>query len=469
VSSNTDDPKSWILLANIVLKNRNFREYFAITKMALQIHPDNSDLRKAFLIAIGLNPKFKKGINYYSTLIKNKKVPKDEYLILASLIFSINPNISRDIYHKIISVDASNVLSKQGLRAVDHCLKVKKKPVIGFVITHDFHRWIFESIFNALEAHGLTYMIVNRACLLSLSQVGVVILADPNPTIISEIQTLMPETVSIYTTHGVSLNGKNFAIYGSASCDYFCVTSQPIAKDLRSISLIQEERFWMTGYPQMDHLFSKIKEKETAYKKKKKDMSESGNLNKTVLVSSTYNKDFGLAYHLGSDPVSLIRGQNEKIKIIFSLHPHIHKINPKLALSWKKIAKETANVEIYDGNDMNTMDLLPEADLLISDVSSIAISFLALNKPFIRVILPSLLGTSLAIDTKELEEKINASSYTISDINLLSQTVNKLLFNEEPKNILESRRALRDYYFGDLTDGRAGDRIVEKIKEVLAL
>ena len=164
--------------------------------------------------------------------------------------------------------------------------------------------------------------------------------------------------------------------------------------------------------------------------------------------------------------------QHEGVRLVYKPHPRVITGTAPVIAAHERIvaAIKAANAERATGDkhvialDGSILDLMAACDLLISDVSSVALDWLYLHteRPLWMA------------DPREDEERLlHASpaaggSYLLSKPGVASATMRILesIDNDEKK---PAREQLRQYYFGDLAPGQSTQRFVEEIDALVSL
>jgi glycosyltransferase involved in cell wall biosynthesis len=176
-----------------------------------------------------------------------------------------------------------------------------------------------------------------------------------------------------------------------------------------------------TGWPKMDLLFPTVKNK---------------NSKPTVLFASTFTKSLSLA-HQHDVFIELKRIiETQKYHWIFNLHP---KMDEQIVLKFKDLAKKYQFPFIETSDNL---EHLRNADLLLTDTSSIITEFILQEKPVVtfknRVPKPHLINV---LEVKDLEKSIDFGLTKPKEIMDNIQVFNQ---NEHP-----------------YTDGKSSERVVD--------
>jgi CDP-glycerol glycerophosphotransferase (TagB/SpsB family) len=106
-------------------------------------------------------------------------------------------------------------------------------------------------------------------------------------------------------------------------------------------------------------------------------------------VAPTFTQGLSAVEILGERLVESVRGVDDSIRIMIRPHPHSRKTHPALLKVWKKQAAILPRVSVHDEEDLSLMDLFPLADVMVSDVSSAGLAWLATDRPLVCITDPS--------------------------------------------------------------------------------
>lgn len=332
--------------------------------------------------------------------------------------------------------------------------KMKRDEPVRVVcyLRHKWHYHIQCSIADALTRMNIPVYYSDSIWFAVASRPDVLVISEALCDDLAKIRYMLPNCVIVNTRHG--LGDKNHAALGGSHSDYVCVSSESVARLLERDDMILREKIWVTGFPQMDSLFRGLCEG-----------ANSQRTGKTVLFAPTCTPELSAAFLLEDDLVQKIRGNDTDVRIIIRPHPHLARTLPSIVKKWLFESHQNVNVEIRAEENINIVDLYLESDLMISDVSSAALSWLATDKPLICVVDREKAEKSWHYAPDGLEWKMHDASILVENIDELPPSVCKALRN--PSLLAEKRRPYRDYLFGNLQDGVAGQRIADRIHQLL--
>lgn len=267
------------------------------------------------------------------------------------------------------------------------------------------------------------------------------------------VRDSLPRCAIVNTRHG--LGDKNHAAVGGSQADYICLSSTPVADLFESRFLISREKIWVTGYPQMDSLF-----RDLALPRHRKP-----NDRPKVLFAPTYDSGLSAGLLLADRVIEAIRGDDAEIEIHIRPHPHLNRDHPSVVAAWRDAATRKRHVYLYADDAQNIMTIMPRCDLMVSDVSSAALAWLATGRPLVCIVHPEMAAKSVKTATDGTEWRMHEAATLVTNPSALKTAVARSLSN--PRHLQDKRDALRDFLFGDFTDGTASRRIADRIENLL--
>jgi len=455
VATHPHEEEGWHVLLACVEQCGNVLEAERLARLGLERFPASARLRLALAGALAQRGRTQDA----AILLRGGGLTGDEALLLAELELANDPDEARRLYSALRDEFPASNLATLGLRAAAGlCAARPRPPEIGFLLSEDWHRWIQEPVAEALDARGIPYFFTTKPWIFKVHRPQAVVLSAPTPYLVKELRTLVPEACLVNTRHGISVNGKNYGLYASAACDRVCVSSEQHARETRELALLPEERVWPTGYPQMDGLFRRLLEPSPDKGRPR---------GRRVLFAPTFSPELSAAYLVGEDAVSALRGADDTIGVVLAGHPRLRRDAPQLVAAWKRQAETLPNVEYFDSSARNIVTFLAEVDVLVSDVSSVATQYLALGRPLVRLVDPARARATSAFAPDGTEWELLPASTTVSRAQDLPGAVGMALDGAEPEDLRAIRSRLRERFFGSLTDGRAGERIAQRLAQLL--
>jgi len=313
-------------------------------------------------------------------------------------------------------------------------------------INQRFHYAILRALFGALAARHRT-IFTSDARRLADFDPDVVIVADAQS---DALRRFLPRAEFVFTRHG--LISKNMSYAAARTSDYTCVTSEESRLSYLANGGAPRKGFWITGYVQMDPLF------------REKPLPIPFALppaNKTVLYAPTFNDLLSSAPMLGPRTVELIRGARRDISIVIKPHPHICGQRLEWMDGWRAAAAREPDVFLVEDPAADLVPYLKAADLLVSDASSAALMYLALDRPIVLITNPNAAKDTARYDPNGPEWAWRDMGEEVFDVMELAAAVARGL--DDPADRRERRLHYRRLLFGILTDGRAAERIVAHV------
>lgn len=322
--------------------------------------------------------------------------------------------------------------------------KVKAKRV-ALHMGQSFHYGILRPVLDACSGEHEVLLTPHAEALVDFRP-DVVVTADSH---ISYLRAWLPDALFVWVRHG--LISKNTSYLASRIADFACMPSEAVCDGYAAHGGTPRRDFWATGYVQMDSLFRAERSPPRVAQKNGK---------RVVLYAPTWNATLSSAPMLGSRVVELIRGRRRDVTLVIKPHPVIADRNPEWIETWRALAAREENVELVEDPSANIMPYLEAADLLISDASSVIFEFLALDRPIILISNPARHGTA-HFDATGIEWRWRDVGEELDDVNDLPCAVERAL--DDPGANAKRRADYRLRLFGEYTDGRAAERIAEKI------
>lgn len=171
-----------------------------------------------------------------------------------------------------------------------------------------------------------------------------------------------------------------------AAADFVCGSDWDLAR-FRKFSVAPRRGFLLTGNAWVDEVFrlpQRVARRESP----------------TILFAPTYNPETSAASVLGDRLVPLIRAVYPQSRVIIKPHPHILSVpqfdDPNLSIirhhrplfqqwvtAWERNAREDPYVQFVTDPGISITRLFKNADVLISDGSSLILEFMSLDRPML--------------------------------------------------------------------------------------
>ena len=188
-----------------------------------------------------------------------------------------------------------------------------------------------------------------------------------------------------------------------------------------------------TGWPKLDVLFSENKIKQRKYELKSKY-----NVDKIVLYAPTFSPSLTSAKDSFTDIFKIAEDQKKLLMIKFH-----DLMDAEVKRAYEDEAEKYNNVIVHKGR--NIIPLLVDADIMISDTSSVIYEFLILNKPVI------------SINTRSKNPRwVNLKSSS-NLIEKLEDTLANDTYKDRRKEIISE--------YHPYNDGKSSERVLNAIEE----
>ncbi len=453
IAENPADLKSWSRLFNAVYQQRNIRELSILTRTLSEMFAGNARILE-FCLGVQI-----------SAHLMDDACASAKTLDELSALEKIQSR--RDIYYlqSIFKITGSGT-AIPSLDTTDNFIRRFNDPVLNSpaaadidvvcFLQHQFHLSIQQRVAEHLRDKGFNVIFSEADWVVSAVKPKVLLTSEALYGKLEVIRREVPDCLIVNTRHG--LGDKNHAALGASHADRICVSSDEIASLFMKTYLVAPEKIWVTGFPLMDEVFENTSIEIAGNR-------PSARKEKVVLFAPTFTPHLSAAFFLADDIVRNIRGDNSDIHIIIKPHPHLLTKNQTIIQAWTKAAAESKNVSIELNASVNAMSLFDRADLLISDVSSVALAWMAVDKPLICVIDEQSAKASSNYASDGIEWQMLKHNRTVNDTTQLSAAVAMML--NEDRSSQTQRREFANILFGDLRDGRSAWRISEKIGDFL--
>ena len=311
-----------------------------------------------------------------------------------------------------------------------------------------YHHGILRPVFEAARGRHHCLLTADLRTLVEFEP-EVVVVAESHGAL---LRGRLPRALFVWVRHG--LLSKNTTCYSARVADFACLTSEASRDWYLRHGGRPRRAFWITGYVQMDPLFR-------AAPLPLPPGLPAGR--KMVLYAPTWNAELSSAPLLGERLVELIRGGRGDLSVVIKPHPVIAARSPEWLASWRALARSEPDVHLVEDPSADIMPLLKAADVLVSDVSSVIFEYLALDRPMVLITNPER-HRSAYFDPTGIEWRWRDVGEEVRDIEELPAAVGRAL--DDPARGAERRAHYREKLFGDCADGRAAERIVDKIGEL---
>ena len=358
---------------------------------------------------------------------------------------------ARDWIGQTIALDPADVYAHAAAASIEAGFAgLKRRPRVALHLNQRYHYRILRPVFDAL---------LERHPVLLTPHVNELIDFDPDVVVVAESQSALlrrklPRALFVWVRHG--LISKNATCFAARTADFACLTSE-LSRDWYIAQGGRPRRdFWITGYPQMDPLFRKAPLPLPLQLPADR---------KTVLYAPTWTAGLSSAPMLGERTVELIGGARPDLSIVIKPHPVTADHHPDWLTTWRALAADHPHVHLIDDRAADVMPYLKAADVLVSDASSVIFQYLALDRPIVLVTNPERRSVG-HFDPTGIEWRWRDVGTEVHDVAELPAAVSAALDN--PALGADRRAHYREQLFGSYNDGRAAERIAQKITELWA-
>lgn len=255
---------------------------------------------------------------------------------------------------------------------------------------------------------------------------------------------LFPESkiIKIGINHG-AYHFKPFAnVKGHNMFNQFHFTSSSEVEEARAIGITSGVGL---GFPKMDDAFNGTYSKEVL--DELKDELNLDKNKKTILFSATWDKSQMSAVHKWYTKLS---DYTKNYNVLVTLHIWTSE-------QFKNTIKNTPNVICVESQNITPYIMI--SDICVGDTSSILSEMCALYKPIVTFKTPVVKKT-----VPEVREIISSISFQIEELDELEEMLEFAYKNVQQKRVEQEMANKRMF---ETLDGRAGERVANKIKEVL--
>jgi hypothetical protein len=312
-------------------------------------------------------------------------------------------------------------------------------------VAYEFHRAILQPVHEELRQEFPT---------LITEDVEQIVAFKPRVLVLScthgsMFRKRLPETAIIWTRHGFA-NKKNIP-RSIAGCDFACLSSEWVRSDFERRGLRPRLGVWITGFVPMDRVLYEPPQRR----------SEAP----TMLFAPTWHPSLSAAPIVAEEAFEQICTELPELRVLIKPHPVTPDRNPEWMETWRRIAKRHPKVRLIEESHQNIYDLIGEADVLVSDVSSVIFYFLALDRPIVLVDVPQGQLDHSVVDPE-------APEWTWRDVGLRVDSPTKLLSAVRrclayPEENADVRAEYRRRVFGEGLNNRASTLIAQKISLLL--
>ena len=317
---------------------------------------------------------------------------------------------------------------------------------VAFHLGYEFHRAMLEPVYNEVRQHFPSLITTDAKAVIAFNP-RVLVLADRHYDVFREH---LPETAIIWTRHGFA--SKNETRWSITGCDFACLSSDWVLEDYERRGLRPRLGAWVTGFVPMDQILNKPSVRRRGAPP-------------TMLFAPTHDPSLSAAPVVGEHGIDRLCRDLPQLRVVIKPHPVTPDRNPEWMEAWRTVVRRYPTVRLIEDSHSSVYDLAREADLLLSDVSSVIFYFLALDRPIVLVDSPEPLRDPLRIDPEGPEWAWRDVGLRVDSAEKLTSAVRRCL--DHPEEKADVRAEYRRRVFGELLDGRASERIAQKIAMLL--
>lgn len=323
---------------------------------------------------------------------------------------------------------------------------LKKRTEIVFYCANELDLEIFKNVQKELKS--VPVVTKNRRVQRKLQKLGVssrLMPVFPKAVIMCrQACYLFPESkiIRIGINHG-AYHFKPFAnIDGHNMFNQFFFSSSQEVKEAEQIGITSGIG---VGFPKIDDAFNGRYNSQLL-----NSLKEELNIDphkKTILFSATWDGSEMSAVHLWYDKLNTLTNDYNVLVTV-----HIWTSD-----KYKNKIKETTSIKFIDTQNITPYIII--SDICICDTSSIISEMCALNKPIVTFKVPVVKRT-----VHEVREIIKNISFQINDFTELSESLKHAFENS---HLLQNEREAANKRMFEKLDGKAGERVADKITELL--
>lgn len=316
---------------------------------------------------------------------------------------------------------------------------------VAFYVAHEFHRAILEPVREEVSQQFATLIAEDLDPIIAFKP-RVLVLSCAHG---SMFRRRLPETAIIWTRHGFA-NKTNIAP-SISGCDFACLSSEWVRSDFERRGLRPRLGTWITGFVPMDSVLSGQPPRRCA--------------SPTMLFAPTWNPSLSAAPIINREAFEQICTEIPELRVLIKPHPVTPDRNPEWMEAWREIAARHPKVRLIEDSHQNIYDLIGEADVLVSDVSSVIFYFLAVDRPIVLVDSSEDQRDLSVIDPEAPEWMWRDVGLRIDNPAMLCGVIKRCLAHPEENSDIRAEYKRR--VFGEGLNARAATLIAQNIGRLL--
>ena len=259
---------------------------------------------------------------------------------------------------------------------------------------------------------------------------------------------LSSRTIYVFTRHGFS--SKNILRKILRRCSIVCVSSDWVKSDICQRYLPPLPEIWVTGFTATDIMWERL------------NVTRQRDQRSHVLYAPTWDPNLSAHPVVGTSWARewLTNPQN---KLIVKFHPHSVRLERDWVREWLALAKAYPRQLAIPDPDSNIYSFMSEADLLITDTSSVMFYWLALDRPVILVD-PKGDHNYWLVDLQGPEWTWRDMGWNVNNAASLLDAIQEAF--KHPHRHSNKREVYRQRVFGDHFDGKASQRLVDNLDKL---
>lgn len=251
------------------------------------------------------------------------------------------------------------------------------------------------------------------------------------------------------------------SIMHDSSADAVCVVSDEEQQLFLDAGLSQH-RVWVTGLPLMDPVFGGDGNHRTSPGLNRDAATKQAR--KTVLYMPDWRRGISAEAVMKESLVQLCLARDGAFDVVVRPHPVTLEQQQKWVDGWVDLSASCPNLTVHVEPGVNHLSLMGEADLLLSDFSSMAVTFMAFNAPLV-LIRPRVEVSPQHLLSERHTNLLESVAICLGgDSDVVEQVIKSL---DHPDVNDESRARVRSVVFGGNADGRAAVRTVSLLRDFL--